>query len=112
MSPFHPGFPRPPHPTAAMQVMNAMNSLNTHATRMNSNDMEPSPEALLFSKLTNPHLNPGQGSSEAMARGGPAQNQYENHGDSSSLAGMVDRASMMYRDSLDVIKSEPEPILN
>lgn len=92
--------------------MNAMNSLNAHASRMNSNDVEPSPEALLFSKLTNPHLNPSQANSEAIPHGGPTQNQYENHGDAASLTGMVDHASLMYRDGLDVIKSEPEPILN
>ncbi|XP_042230720.1 protein bric-a-brac 1-like isoform X2 [Homarus americanus] len=112
ISPFHPAFPRHPHPSAAMQVMNAMNSLNAHASRMNSNDIEPSPEALLFNKLTNPHMNPTQGSSDTLARSGPTQNQFDNHGDASTLSGMVDRASLMYRDGLDVIKSEPEPILN
>lgn len=79
---------------------------------MNSNDVEPSPEALLFSKLTNPHMNPTQGGGETIPRSNPAQNQFDNHGDASSLTGIVERTSLMYRDSLDTIKSEPEPILN
>lgn len=80
---------------------------------MNSEESEPSPEAILFSKITNPHLNPPHSSGEANARPSPAHNQFENHGDStSSLTGLVERATMIYRDGLDTIKSEPEPILN
>lgn len=80
---------------------------------MNSEEPEPSPEAILFSKITNPLGNQGHSSGENNARPSPAHNQFENHGDSaSSLSGLVERASMIYRDGLDAIKSEPEPILN
>ncbi|MPC14947.1 hypothetical protein E2C01_007727 [Portunus trituberculatus] len=112
INPFHPGFPRQPHPSAALQVMNAMNSLSPHTSRINSNDLDAASEALLFSKLTNPQMNPTQGNGDVMARAGPHQNQYDNHGDAASLTNMVNRASLMYRDGLDAIKTEPEPILN
>lgn len=92
--------------------MNAMNSLSPHTSRINSNELDAASEALLFSKLTNPQMNPTQGNGDAMARAGPPQNQYDNHGDAASLTNMVNRASLMYRDGLDAIKTEPEPILN
>lgn len=93
--------------------MNAMNSLNPHTSRMNSNDLDAASEALLFSKLANPQMNPNQGNGDALGRSVQPQNQYDNHGDiATSLANMVNRTSLMYRDGLDAIKTEPEPILN
>lgn len=80
---------------------------------MNSEKAEPSPESLLFSKIANSHMNPPHGSGESIGRPSTAHNQFENLGDSSAtLSGLVEHASMMYRDGLDSIKSEPEPILN
>lgn len=95
-----------------MQVLNAMNSLNAHASRINSDDSDPSPESILFSKMTSSHVNPAHSSAEANARTGPGHSQFDSHSSSAALAGMVDRSSLMYRDGLDTIKSEPEPILN
>lgn len=108
---FHPGFPpRPAHP--GMQPMPMHNPINAIGPRMNIDDQDPSPEAILFGKVTSTDRQIFNQIGPDISTAGSRQvasNPFESSTDTTNST--IDRP-IMFRDTLDTIKSEPEAIMN